>query len=67
MVITFFFVALLCSANASAQSEKKTTVNLIYEALAATNAPLWLAEDARLFEKYGLDARVIQARGAVPV
>jgi len=51
----------------SATIEKRTSVNLIYEALAATNAPLWLAEDARLFEKYGLDARVIHARGAVPV
>lgn len=51
----------------NAQSEKKTPVGLIYEAIAATNAVLWLAEDTRLFEKYGLDAKVIHARGAVPV
>ncbi len=50
-----------------AQSEKKTSVGLIYEAIAATNAVLWLAEDARLFEKYGLDMKVVHARGAVPV
>jgi ABC-type nitrate/sulfonate/bicarbonate transport system substrate-binding protein len=52
---------------AAGQSEKKTPISLIYEAIAATNATLWLAEDARLFEKYGLDAKVIHARGAVPV
>ena len=50
-----------------AQSEKKTPASLIYEAIAATNAVLWLAEDARLFEKYGLDMKVVHARGAVPV
>jgi ABC-type nitrate/sulfonate/bicarbonate transport system substrate-binding protein len=65
------FVMLTFPAIAFSQSsptiEKRTSVNLIYEALAATNAPLWLAEDARLFEKYGLDTRVIHARGAVPV
>ena len=50
-----------------AQSEKKIPASLIYEAIAATNAVLWLAEDARLFEKYGLDMKVVHARGAVPV
>lgn len=58
---------LLISQSAFAQSDKKTPVSLIYEAIAATNATLWLAEDARLFEKYGLDAKVVNARGAVPV
>src|SRR5215470_12472334 len=51
----------------SGSGEKKISVNVIYEALAATNATLWLAEETRLFEKYGLDAKVIHARGAVPV
>lgn len=57
----------LCPSIAAGQSEKRTPISLIYEAIAATNATLWLAEDARLFEKYGLDAKVIHARGAVPV
>jgi ABC-type nitrate/sulfonate/bicarbonate transport system substrate-binding protein len=63
-------IALLLSlptALVHAQSEKKISVSLIYEAIAATNATLWLAEDAKLFEKYGLDAKVVHARGAVPV
>lgn len=50
-----------------AQGEKKTPLGLIYEAIAATNAVLWLAEDAKLFDKYGLDMKVVHARGAVPV
>jgi ABC-type nitrate/sulfonate/bicarbonate transport system substrate-binding protein len=48
-------------------SDKRTSVSVIYEAVAATNATLWLMEDARLFEKHGLNANVIHARGAVPV
>ena len=61
-------VLLLLSASGSvAQTEKKTSVSLIYEAIAATNATLWLAEDARLFQKYGLDAKIVHARGAIPV
>ena len=50
-----------------AQSDKKPPASLIYEAIAASNAVLWLAEDARLFDKYGLDMKVVHARGAVPV
>ena len=48
-------------------SDKRTSVSVIYEAVAATNATLWLMEDARLFEKHGLTANVIHARGAIPV
>jgi ABC-type nitrate/sulfonate/bicarbonate transport system substrate-binding protein len=47
--------------------EKKLTVGVIYEALTATNAPIWLAQDLSLYDKYGLDVRVIHARGAAPV
>jgi ABC-type nitrate/sulfonate/bicarbonate transport system substrate-binding protein len=65
MVLIFLLVILVSSVNA--QTDKKTSVSLIYEAIAATNAVLWLAEDTRLFEKYGLDAKVVHARGAVPV
>jgi ABC-type nitrate/sulfonate/bicarbonate transport system substrate-binding protein len=65
--ILSILLLLISGADALAQAEKKTSVGLIYEAIAATNATLWLAEDARLFEKYGLDVKVIHARGAVPV
>src|ERR1041385_7178067 len=57
----------LPTALVRAQTDKNISVSLIYEAIAATNATLWLAEDAKLFEKYGLDTKVVAARGAVPV
>lgn len=43
-------------------SEKKISVGIIYEALTATNTPIWLAEDLSLYDKYGLDVKVIHAR-----
>ena len=48
-------------------TEKKISVAVIYEALAATNAPLWLAQDLSLYDKYNLEVKVIHARGATPV
>jgi ABC-type nitrate/sulfonate/bicarbonate transport system substrate-binding protein len=66
-LVVMALVLSLPTALLHAQSEKKVSVTLIYEAIAATNATLWLAEDAKLFEKYGLDAKVVHARGAVPV
>jgi ABC-type nitrate/sulfonate/bicarbonate transport system substrate-binding protein len=67
-MILFVTLALFfLPAGALGQSVSRAPVSLIYEAIAATNATLWLAEDARLFEKYGLDAKVVHARGAVPV
>ena len=70
LVLSFLAAAnLLRPPKALGQSTagKKTPISVIYEAVAATNATLWLMEDARLFEKYGLNANVIHARGAVPV
>ncbi len=52
---------------AKASPEKKVSVGIIYEALTATNTPIWLAEDLSLYDKYGLDVKVIHARGAAPV
>jgi ABC-type nitrate/sulfonate/bicarbonate transport system substrate-binding protein len=64
-------LALILSNAAYSQTRsppgKKLTVGVIYEALSATNAPIWLAQDLSLYDKYGLDVRVIHARGAAPV
>ena len=46
---------------------KKLSVAFIYEALTLTNTPIWAAEDRGLFDKYGLDVKVVLARGATPV
>jgi ABC-type nitrate/sulfonate/bicarbonate transport system substrate-binding protein len=63
LIVCLFFLP----AAAFSQSAPRASVSLIYEAIAATNATLWLAEDAKLFEKYGLDAKLVNARGSVPV
>jgi ABC-type nitrate/sulfonate/bicarbonate transport system substrate-binding protein len=67
LFIIFVLLPTLSYGQTTSLGDKKTSVGVIYEALAATNATLWLAEDARLFEKYGLDGKVIHARGAIPV
>src|ERR1041385_7248302 len=48
-------------------AERKIPAAVVYEAIAATNATIWLAEDLKLFDKYGFDMKVIQARGAASV
>jgi ABC-type nitrate/sulfonate/bicarbonate transport system substrate-binding protein len=67
LVVVFLLIPAVASAQSSGVIDRRVPVSVIYEAIAATNATLWLAEDARLIEKYGLDAKVIHARGAVPV
>jgi ABC-type nitrate/sulfonate/bicarbonate transport system substrate-binding protein len=67
LTLTIVILLLLLSREALGQSTTRTSVSLIYEAIAATNATLWLAEDTRLFQKYGLEAKVVHARGAIPV
>jgi len=66
-IVVLLLVFIVLIPPVQAQRHKNSSVSLIYEAIAATNATLWLAEDARLFEKYGLDAKVVHARGSIPV
>jgi NitT/TauT family transport system substrate-binding protein len=69
--LTFLAVFLLFPYLVHSQTrsplEKKISVSFIYEALTLTNTPIWVAEDQGLFDKYGLDVRVVLARGATPV
>ena len=67
LLILLFVLVVSVDARELLAAEKKISIGIIYEALAASSMPLWLAEDARLFEKYGLDANVIHARGSIPV
>ena len=60
-------VSLLLIFSAANAAEKKIPAAVVYEAIAATNATIWLAEDLKLFDKYGLDVKIIQARGAASV
>ena len=66
-VIILIALATLSPIEVAAQLAKRTPVKLIYGALTAANGPIWVADDQGLFEKHGLDLRVVHARGATPV
>lgn len=65
-LLLLWVLSLLIPFELSAQT-KKPSVKLIYGVLTAANGPIWLAEDLGLFDKHGLDVRVVHARGATPV
>ena len=67
--IFFFLVALLALPLAQAQTAgaKKFPIKIIYSALTASNAPVWVAGDQGLYDKYGLDVQIVHGRGASPI
>ena len=46
---------------------KLPSVTIVYEALNASNALIWLASDEGLYEKYGLNVFAVHGRGATAV
>lgn len=65
--IWILFVLTVPFCTELAAQAKKPAVKLIYGAITAANGPIWVADDNGLFEKYGLEMRVVHARGATPV
>jgi ABC-type nitrate/sulfonate/bicarbonate transport system substrate-binding protein len=66
-VILFVIALLLNSAgSASAQEKKLESFNVAYTSATPTRAPLWIAKEVGLFEKYGLDAKLIYIRAGSP-
>ena len=45
------------------QEKKLETLNVSYVSISASRAPLWIAKDLGLYEKYGLDVRLVVIRG----
>jgi ABC-type nitrate/sulfonate/bicarbonate transport system substrate-binding protein len=41
-------------------------ITAVYTSIAAAYAPLWIAKDKGIFEKYNFDARLVYMRGTVP-
>jgi NitT/TauT family transport system substrate-binding protein len=56
---TLTVVLLLCLAHASAWSQPRTKLNVIYPAISGINAGLWYTAEQNLFPKYGLDVELI--------
>ncbi|MGH7766540.1 MAG: ABC transporter substrate-binding protein, partial [Candidatus Binatia bacterium] len=51
-------VILLCSS-VYAQEKKLETMTISYASVSGTRAPLWIAKDLGLYEKYGLDGNLV--------
>lgn len=62
-ILVFSLLVLLSSqgpVEAQEKGEKKLQIlHVSYSSVTATRAPLWIAKDMRLFEKYGVDVRPI--------
>ena len=53
-------MAYLCEArSAMAQDIKLERLVVSYAGMSGSRAPLWIAKELKLFEKYGLDARLV--------
>jgi ABC-type nitrate/sulfonate/bicarbonate transport system substrate-binding protein len=65
--IVFLLLWLVPLAHAQTAGSRKVPVKIIYSALTASNAPVWVAGDQGLYDKYGLDVQVIHGRGASPI
>jgi NitT/TauT family transport system substrate-binding protein len=61
-------ILLLVSNRAEAQERKLDPFTISYASVSGTRAPLWIAKDTGLFEKYGLDVNLIYiASGVISV
>jgi ABC-type nitrate/sulfonate/bicarbonate transport system substrate-binding protein len=59
-IISIFIIILLTSAGTStAQHKEVAPINISYASTSGIRVPLWIAKEMHLYEKYGLDARVI--------
>lgn len=56
-IVFAVFVSLVTSA--ALGNAQLAPIRISYATTSGIRAPLWIAEDARLFEKYGLDAKLI--------
>lgn len=56
-------ISLFTSAQAPAQDNKLTTVNVGYSAISGSFAPLWVGVDQGLFAKHGLDVKMAYIQG----
>ena len=56
---TFFAVFALLVTSTTLSNAQVVPIKIAYATTSGIRTPLWIAEDARLYEKYGLDAKLI--------
>jgi len=57
--ISFMLVFIDLVSTASAATSQLAPIKIAYATTSGIRLPLWIAEEARLYEKYGLDAKLI--------
>ena len=62
-----FFLIAICRLPAvgRAQDKKLDSFTISYASVSGTRAPLWIAKDLGLFEKYGLDGNLVYIASGV--
>src|SRR4029453_16070024 len=63
-VLILSFISI--SGGSMAQEKKLESLNVAYTSSTATRAPLWIAKELGLFEKHGVDIRLIYIRAGSP-
>src|SRR4029450_6368118 len=61
VVWTVFLLIEMLSASVQAATPEK--INASYGAISGSMAPIWVAKEARLFEKHGLDLNLVYISG----
>jgi NitT/TauT family transport system substrate-binding protein len=61
-----FLLVSICAHSVTGQERKAEPFNVAYTSATATRAPLWIAKETGLFEKYGVDTRLIYIRAGSP-
>ena len=66
MVATIFVVN-ICGSPLAADGAQTKKIRLAFSALAYANPPFWIADDLKIFEKYGLQSEIVYVGGARPI
>jgi NitT/TauT family transport system substrate-binding protein len=64
-LLFFFLIAMVLPAGSKAQDKKLDSFTISYASVSGTRAPLWIAKDLGLFEKYGLDGNLVYIASGV--
>lgn len=59
IVFVTMVTLLICASAAETQEKKLAPINISYASTSGIRVPLWIAKEMHLYEKYGLDAKVI--------
>jgi ABC-type nitrate/sulfonate/bicarbonate transport system substrate-binding protein len=65
MLCIITFLTSVCAAKLAAQDKKLDSFTVSFASVSGTRAPLWIAKDLGLFEKYGLEGNLVYIASGV--